>query len=507
MYAFKTGVSAFREAYLTANLADPATFDDYKARLLRYQILWAMYENTSYRNLHNWAQAFRTSYALTKSIRNIYNPAHRLAEFWKTMVWGGVLDLAAGEEGAIPIVTNNAKLRPAIAQIWKASNWVINKDLVVLFGAALGDVGIKIIDDPDRSEMRLEVIHPSTIRHLDIDDRGYVQAYTLEETRNLDGRSVLFTERVTKAGDIISYETFADGRPYAWNDKAPSWTEEYGFVPFIATQHCSVGGTFGWSEIHPLKSKAIEADDLASGLHDYIRKLVNPVWLFNFKKPKDGIDFTKAGTDPSTNKPNPARDEVPAIYAGDSGAKAQALVTDQVDVEKVGMELDRLLAEMERDLPELQMDIWTVGGYTTGKALKTARQRVERKVIQRRPAYDSGLVRAHQMAIAIGGFKNYAGFEGFSLESYKAGALEHSIPTDRPIFETDAAERLNARKLFWDILIRAKQQNLPLDIVAADLGWSKTKVKSFLAGMPDLNEETTGGSDVVNEQDVQPNST
>lgn len=86
-----TGLQAFREAFMSADMLDTADFVDIEARKMRYQIYWAMYENTAYRDLHKWTQAYRTQFGLYRYIRNIYNPAFRLGEFWKAHLFGGVL--------------------------------------------------------------------------------------------------------------------------------------------------------------------------------------------------------------------------------------------------------------------------------------------------------------------------------------------------------------------------------------------------------------------------------
>jgi hypothetical protein len=476
-----TALRAFRESFVTADLMDTAPWENFEARKVRYDILAAYYDNTVYRDLvHRWAPAYRSAHELYKAIRNIYNPTNRCVEFWKWMIWGGLLDSEAKELGAIPIKTSNSGIRPAIAQLWKDSNWGINKDLVSLYGAELGDVGIKIIDDVDKQQVRLEIVHPKTIKDLVLDANGYVKGYTLEEPRLWQGRRVTFQEVCSRMGDNVIWRTYKDGQLWPWNGVQAEWFEPYTFVPFVAIQHIRMGMDYGWPEILSVRGKINELDEQASKLHDYVRKLVDPVWLFNFKKPKDGIDLRSAQSLPTIANQTPIREELPAIYVGDSAAKAQALVTSEVDVAKVAGEIQNLMAELERDLPELQMDIWTAGQYTTGKALKNARQRVERKVIQRRPEYDSALVRAQQMAVAIGGFRSYEGYQGYDLDSYKAGDLSHEIPSGRPIFDTDTTEEMDKKKTFWDIVDSADKQGLPIDIVMADLGKSEDWVKDFM---------------------------
>jgi len=465
----RTAVAAFREEYVSADVFEPTNFEDFEARKVRYQMLWAWYENTAYRNIHTWAKAYRNKFSLYKYIRNVYNPAYRLTEFWKMMIWGGVLDPHAAEKEAVPIVTDSDELRDSIAFLWNASNWPLNKDKVVLWGCALGDVAIKVVDDPGHKEMRLEVIHPATLKEVELDRRGHVKSYEIEETRELEGKEVTYLERVTRGeGETVKFETFADDKLYAWNEQADTWEEPYGFIPLVVIQHNDVGFNYGWSEMHPLRSK------------DYIRKAIDPVWLFNFRKPKTTAQVEHS--DATSDVPDPGREEMPALYVSEPSAKGQPLVTDMIDLEKTTIAIQKVIEELERDMPELQMDIWTVGGYTTGKALRTARQRVERKVIQRRPTYDSALMRAHQMAIGIGGWRNYPGYDGFNLESYEKKDLEHYIPATRSIFKTDQLDQIEIKQSFWTVVMDAEvNKHVPMEMVLEDLGWPKSKIVEYMS--------------------------
>lgn len=480
----KRFLKAFRQTYVTYDVLDSDDFEDYNARLLRYSILFGFYENTVYDNLRTWSIAYKTNYSLYRYIRNIYNPANRLTEFWRTVIWGGALDMEAGEQGAIPIRNASSQLRNAIATLWKSTNMGMQKDLITLYGASMGDVGVKVVDDPEKQRTYLKVIHPSEIRDVIMDHRGHCQGYVLEkEVIDAQGREVPFVEVCERIGDQdVRYRLYEDGR------LIDTWSAAYGFVPFTMIRHNFVGATYGWSEMQPHRSKIHEVDEQASKLHDYVRKAIDPMWLFNFKEPKNSPTAKGIGEDATSSNPQPGREEVTSLYVPDFRAKAQALVTDSIDLDQVGNRVKDMIAELERDLPELQMDIWSAGGYTTGKALKTARQRVEKKVITRRPMYDDPLVNLHGMAIAIGGERGYPGYEGFDLGSYERGELEHLIPTDRAVFDTDALEAVDRKQIFWNVVFQAVDKGLDVQTVLEDLGWSEQKAQEFVSKLPQRNE-------------------
>lgn len=474
--ATMAAVSAFRESWFSSNLIDPDDWADLDARQLRYQILWAMYENTAYRDIHAWAASFRQTMALYKYIRSIFNPAYRLCEFHRANIWGGSLDMDAGDgnmaPSALPIITDNETIRPAIAKVWQWSNWDINKDLVTLWGTVLGDVGLKIIDDADRGQVYLEIVHPSTITELVTDVRGNVKGYGLEyEREDENGDFVVYGEEAIKDGQTVTFLTYKDGEPWDWWGYGSQWDSPFGFVPFVTIKHNDVGLAWGWSEMQPSRAKFSESDELASMLHDQIRKTVNPKWAFFGARPEKGsssVSFEGRGASDTTDRPEPGREETHALYFPKESAKAQAM-TANIPLASVTQQLTALMEEIERDYPELRFDRLRAGGEVSGRALRVARQPAERKILQRRVNYDGGLVRALQMAMTIGGYRKIEGFAPFGLESYSRGALDFQVGS-RPVFATDILDQLEEKGALWSIIERAVKTGAPLDGVLAVVG-------------------------------------
>lgn len=483
------GITAFREAYLSAGLTDQQTdFNEWDARRLRYELYWAFYENTAYRNVHSWATTYRQQQSLYKYIRGIYNPAYRLGEFWKAHLWGGRLDPAAGDgktkPSALPIETDNEKLREPISTLWKWSNWQINKQIVTLHGSVLGDVVMQVVDDVERKKVYIQPVHPGLLKSVEVDAWGNVKGYEIEETRedpNAPGRAATYKETAERDGESVVYRTFLNGVPYAWMGELSEWSEPYGFIPMVLVQHNNVGLDFGWSELHSGRGKFQEADDLASKLSDQVRKNVDAAWLFSgIEKPRNA-PRAGGGTAASIENPSPGREETPVIYAP-TGAQAQPLVT-QLDIGATAQYIGSILAEIERDYPELQMDIWAAGKETSGRALRVARQRVTTKVEERRANYDDCLVRVQQMAISIGGYRNYEGFAGFGLDSYERGDLAHSIG-ERPVFAVDPLDNIENEGAFWVAAQAAIKSGLSLPVYLKRQGWNEEEIKE-VTGSPE----------------------
>ncbi len=485
-------VKAFREPYLVSRF-DQEDFGDFDARQLRYAIYWSFYENTAYRNVHKWGRKYKIDYGLYRYIRGIYNPTYRLGEFWKTHLWGGPLDPMAGdgqqEATALPIAipAENADadaLRLSLALLWKWSNWQTRKDIVSLTGAVLGDVALQVVDDTERGRVYLDVVHPTVIRDVTLDAYGNVKGYVFQEERRNPanrGQMVTYSEICSRDGDMVVYQTLMNQRPYPWNGEAAEWSEPYGFVPLVMIQHNNVGADWGWSEVHPGRGKFQEADDIASKLDDQIRKVVDSPWfLAGVSKPKSTRTATSLDdeayqeTDAALDRPTPGQEEVPMIYTPNAQASAKSMVGD-LDIGAVNEVVGSLLKEIERDYPEVQMDIWTAGGDTSGRALRVARQRAESKVVQRRPNYDDALVRAQQMAVAIGGWRGYEGFAPFNLDSYQAGRLTHGIGK-RGVFAADPLDDEEQEDAFWTAAQKAIKSGVPLLAYLRRRGWTDEQI-------------------------------
>jgi hypothetical protein len=500
----RLGVTAFKEAFLTAPIIDTENWTSLEARRLRYDVNWAAYDGTAYRNINTWATAYKSDYSLYKYIRPIYNPSFRLGEFWKSHLFGGQLDNDAREAGAIPIVTDNESLRPAIAELWKWSRWNINKDVLTTRGSILGDAAIQIIDDVSRGRVYMHLLHPGLIETVDRDPFGNVKGYVLKENRVHDGRTVTYSEEVTREGDFVVYRTYLNGELFAWPENTDrtgrpvsEWREPYTFVPLVVFQHNDVGLEWGWSELHPVRAKMQEVDDIASQISDQVRKTIDPVWLM--KGIKNPGTVTLSGRSSTTNVPSPGREEIQALWNVPTDGGAMAMVPD-LDLEQTLAHLSGLLEEIERDVLELSPDIHTSSGDASGRALRTARQPVISKVLQRRANYDAALVSAQQMAISIGGFRGYDGYQGFSLDSFTRGDLDHQI-ADRPVFEEDPLDVAEIATAEWGAAKVAMSAGLSLESYLRLQDWSEDRIADLDIEKPEPVPEQLVEEEDDNETD------
>jgi hypothetical protein len=165
------------------------------------------------------------------------------------------------------------------------------------------------------------------------------------------------------------------------------------------------------------------------------------------------------------------------LLYGPLGATATPMVFP-LDIAGTNARIDALHSKLRRDYPELEADVATSAGDASGRALRVARQRAETKVYLRRSTYDSALASAQMMAVAIGGLRKLKGFQGFGLDSFGAGDLDHRIGP-RPVFAVDTLDEIEEQQAFWTAAKAAGDAGYPLELYLKDQGWTDKKIAAY----------------------------
>lgn len=476
---------AFRKPQIIVDITDPNEFDEYDSRLSRQQIEWAMYENTAYDSVHIWATQYKTKFGLYKYIRNIFNPTTRVGNFYQAHIWPGMLDSEAGDgigkPSALPIVTENNNIRPAIANVWRWSNWETKKNLVPLKGSTMGDSYIQVVDDPLHQKVYFKVIDPILVRDIIKDPFGNVKAYILQGVRSDPHKpsiDVIYTETCHRGEvpDEVIFTTFKDGKEFAWNGIASRWSEFWGFCPLVHIMHNDVGTKFGWSEMHPFFSRIHTVDDTASMTIDQVRKMVQGAWLMSGSSKPELVPTADAAT-PSRDRPAPGRETSPVYYSGEKG-DAKSLVAN-LDLSAIAELIAMLNTDLKKNLPELRADEQEIEGVPSGKALHLLQEPARAKTKLRRVPYNRGAIAAMQMALTIGARNEYPGFETLPKDGFASGAFNHQIG-DSEVFAQSEQQKLEEANLFWDAVNKASQSNVRPEVVLSDLGWSDDKISNAI---------------------------
>jgi hypothetical protein len=152
-----------------------------------------------------------------------------------------------------------------------------------------------------------------------------------------------------------------------------------------------------------------------------------------------------------------------------------------LDVEAVGLHVDRLRDEMKEDYPELRYFEMNKGGDTSGRAYRVARQATENKIQERRAGYDASLERAQRIALTIGSIRGYDGYAGLGAETPDDKSVDHSIG-HRPVFSPDPLDDIEEGTAFWQMAGAAVAAGMPLEVFLEREGWPTADIAKMTAG-------------------------
>jgi len=468
--AIRQGWTAGVQAYKEDDYVPLTDFhyDDYKVRLARYWHYRLYADNTIFSSIQKYVESQKKQHKLYRHIRSIYNPVSRLIDLEVSKVYGGNLDFANDfSGGAIPIDGATPALIEAIKQLFIWSNMGRMKNRVVRDGATYGDAAYKVVDDRESQKVRLEVLDPRKIAEIKLDGVGNVKYVRIEYLKYDEAtkKDYLYTEII----DEESFKFFRDEKPFAYFENGEGqlvdgWNNEYGFVPVRLAPHKEASGdvTFAATSFKTSLSKIDEMNDLASTIHDAIRKNMAPPWAASGK-------FQTLPTGSAKPKvPTEERDEMGVIKFPE-GTTFTPLVLP-IDVPGSIATLDKLIGEVEKDMPQLAIQrIRERSGDVSGVAVRQLYTDASDRIIETQGNYDAATVAAIQMAVTIGGIGRYRGFEAFDINSYDAGDLDFTIK-ERPVFpdEVDKQTKLN--------LVLQAADSPAMRLVLSDLGYSDEQI-------------------------------
>lgn len=515
-----TASSAFLSAWNAARSPDDSgttadSWDDYGARMARYHQNASYYDNTIYNDLNTYSAAIKARYKLYKHLRPIYNPVKRDVDSFASAIYGGQLDVETLTTGAIPIVGASPELTEAIKQLWKWSNWQKHKNRYVRQGAKLADSFIKIVTDHERQKVRMEVLHPSKVRHMTVDEVGNIKRIVIvyekpDNPNNPNSRTYTYTEII----DGEWFRTFKNGSPHAFYRDAGGtpineWPNEYGFVPVVMASQVDTGRMFGTTSFAESLPQVDEINDAASLLNDNIRKSVNVMWwMAGVSRPRRNITGGANSADTNTiDVSTDERDGVPAIYAPPNTQPFPMVYA--VDIASALSNINNMQNELEANLPELLYPKIIMSGNLTAPGVRAAFAPGEARIVEAAANYDAGLIAAHSMACSIGGFHGYAGFEAFDLGSFESGDLQHYIGERSIVRDTlSLSEKLTTLQAagapVWLVLRELGYDQETIDRVVME-GESKARnaVRGFAAGIYGDSEDEADDDSATDDESAE----
>lgn len=442
-------------------------WDAYEYRLFRYQHYTLFYHNKVFTQLERYRAQHLRERGLYRHTRPLYNPVFRLVELEAAKAYGGALDWDDFSDGAIPLSGANDQVIEAVRQVFKWSNWGERKSLYARNCSRFGDAIINVETDFFSQKVRLGLLHPGVVREIEAGSTGFVKRAVIEYEKQEQGddKPWLYTLEI----DEDTFATYRDGEPYAlhadhFGNLAASWSNPYGFVPLVTAQSLDFGERWGGTSFHASIEKIEEANDLASILHDQIRKAITAPWFMPGLTSLDRLkeETASAGDEESAEV---ERSSVPVILAPKE-ARAEPLVAP-INIADSLKTLERLLEEIEDEMPQLSLNLMRrEGGQLTYPGVVTAYDDAISRIQEFRSNVDGGLLRALQMAISIGAYHRFEGFRPFSLDSYRQGALDFQI-AERPVIRDSLSRRdrieLHAQtnapdEWTWELLGRTQEE-------------------------------------------------
>jgi len=319
-----------------------------------YKQLWAYYLNNGlYDQLRLWGQYTDNTY-----LTECRNPCTRAVEFYPAVIWPGSI-----EEG-LPLVVDseNPNVDLAIRKLWQWSNWASQRQVMVRWGAIMGDVYLKVAQPKDGSpRVYLQLVDPHFVVDKSADERGYITYCRVDipqkRRKGDEIENYIHTEIWTQE-DYKRYEhKNGVGCPLGQLGQ-PMETiplSEWGidFVPIVHARHINIGGEYGLGCFTLQLSKIDEANIMASRLHKMLFRHNDVTWALQSNMvTQDGRPIPAPRITDSTGT------EADILELGSDrivklpgNSSLTPLIpnlnyTNSLDI------LEAQLAEIERDLPE-----------------------------------------------------------------------------------------------------------------------------------------------------------
>lgn len=364
----------------------------------------------------------------TPAMAPLRNPVNRVVEFYVAKLWPG--DLAT----ALPIVTENERILPAIEQVWAWSNWSSRKQLAVRWYAMLGDWFVKIASPADKRQVYLQQIKASYVTDLAHDHRGHLAYIRVDvpQERQVDSgvEAYYLTEVWDKATQTMRRWMSKQG-PAASLAQLGTAQEthefsEYGidFVPFVHAKFRDIGETRGVPPFMHALDKIDETNRMATRLHQMLFRYNKAVWALS----ANAMDANGRPLPP----PRLGESKDDALEIGDDSifklpgmSKLDAMVPDIKYADALAI-LQAQMAELEADMPEMAYyRIRELGGGLSGRAVRLLLSDAIDRAIEARGNIEAALIQAHEMALTMGQALGLPAFR--NIGDYESGDFDHAF--------------------------------------------------------------------------------
>jgi hypothetical protein len=413
---------------------------------------------------------FRAAYGLYRATRPIYNPVKRLVDFYASQVYPGILSsdgkpIGKGKPTAIPFSKDTKdNLKKAVAQTWQWSNF-------------------------------------------QAEEKGQEYVYR----RDVDN---------------LAFRYFKNGEPWDYDGRGAIVFHPYGFAPGEWFKHSDIGTMDGQPAHHGIIPKMNEINSTASQINDSIGKVLNSPLAFitdgqispalgTAKRGKTGAAIDESGNTVTVPDITDIRQSVQWLKLK-SGSDVKPLISP-IDVANSMSAVDRMLAEVEADTPEITF--WAKlreMSQVTGPAADRLMGDVKGKVLEAASHYDRGNKSLFGKAVAIAGYRLKEGKEGwanptrqqlkfrtFNLDSYAKGDLDMEIEP-RDLVPPTELEITTQRTGYYQSVKAGVDAGFPFEfVVKDDLSEDElNQLKQLKAGKVKQQQAILGSQNAQQPQDT-----
>jgi hypothetical protein len=405
-----------------------------------------------------------------RAVRAIRNPAYRIVEFYPRTLWPGDLP------GALPIVTENERIVPAIEQVWSWSNWAAKKQVMARWLPMLGDCFIKVVRPAERPRVYFELVDPAYVCDFETDERGFLTDCRIDVPRcRKTGRQeerYTHTEHWSKELQLYRRWEHQQAEDTPIEELGPPLEEipfarmGIDFVPIVHAKHLDVGEDRGIGAFWLQLDKIDEVNAEATRLAQLLFRHGGPLMALKRTGPgPDGRVLQRARlAQPSGN--GVGQDDDDTIRVGSDGflslpgnTEVEQLVAN-LPYEAHRLTIADAIADLEKDCPE--MAYWRTledQSAESGRAIALRLGPAISLALEVRGNAEDALARADMMALTIGqAAPALPGFQG--LGTFDEGALEHTFE-ERPVLAPDELDKWTAEQAKANALKAYKEAGLP----------------------------------------------
>lgn len=398
---------------------------------------WAYYRSRMFSRRHgeDWS-TYLAQRDLYKHTRLIYNPVPMIVDFYVDNIWQPSRSEAFAElESLVTPITQRTdpKLAAAIAQIDQWSNFLADSQKIKRYAAATGNVLIEGVDDPIRQKVIHRAVWPGYVTHIELNETGDVQAYTIEY--DIYDRVSETHYRYRKEVTREEWKYFRDDRPFIPEGRTASTERNpYGFCFAVWIRHTDDGSDYGHPAVVDF-NKVDEVNSLGSHLHDNIHKAIESPKIIS----TEGEILPLIGSTSSTDQKRliPQDPRLNWVVFKTNKAATVADLAGSLALAEAHPYLKELLASFTDDYPELQAAaIIRDNAQLSGAALERMLGPAQNALNGVAPNYNQQLIKLRQMQIAVAGMRSNNGwssdkqkdvFKPFSLDSYTKGDLNFAL--------------------------------------------------------------------------------